>query len=87
MATVTSKLHLVKNAIVDGLLLRANIIGPPAVQVASAYMGKDSKSESIQLASGDEPGESRQPEMHAFAIDEAPGVQHAEVRPRRPAAR
>src|SRR5487761_2653762 len=51
MTTTTSQLHLVKNAIVDGLAMRAGLAG---VQVASAYLGKDTKAESIQIGVGDE---------------------------------
>ena len=51
MTTTTSQLHVVKNAIVDGLAMRAGLAG---VQVASAYLGKDTKAESIQIGVGDE---------------------------------
>ncbi len=52
MATVTSKLHALKVAIVDGLAARANIISA-GVQVSGAFLGKDTAVESIQLTGPD----------------------------------
>lgn len=49
MAT-TTQMHVVKNQLVDALALRAGLAG---VQIASAYLGKDSAPENIQFLSPD----------------------------------